>query len=129
MSRALVCIVALALAPSTLGCSKNPKHELQGKWVGDRVEQFPAAQASRAEGWVAGTSFAFKGSHVTIAVPAESPREGTFEVSKVKDGTMTLAFVRPDASRDTAEFRLEADGHLRWQLGDGRSILLRKAEN
>ena len=39
-----------------------------------------------------------------------------------RDGTMTLAFVRPDHAKDSADFRLEKDGRLRWQLGDGRSV-------
>ncbi len=129
MHRPLAWLVALALVPSTLACSTSPKRQLQGKWVGERVEHFSPAQATRAAGWVIGTSFEFEGSRVSIAIPAETPREGTFEVMKVTEGTLSLAFLRSDGVRETADFRIEDDGHLRWQLGDGRSVLLRKSTN
>jgi len=120
-------LVALSIA--LVGCSKDPKQQLQGTWVGDAVENFSGPQAERAEGWATGASFEFKGSRVTVAIPAESPREGAFEVSQAKDGAFAVAFVRPDGSRESANFSLGEDGRLRWHLGDGRRVLLRKATN
>jgi len=127
MTRLSPWLVALALA--LVGCGKDPKKQLQGKWVGDAVENFSGPQAERAEGWATGASFEFKGSRVTVAIPAESPREGAFEVSQAKDSAFTVAFVRPDGSRDSADFSLGEDGRLRWQLGDGRRVVLRKAHD
>ncbi len=114
-----------------LACSNNPQTQLQGKWVGDSVEKFSQVERASAEPWVSGTSFEFTGSRVSIAIPAETPREGTFKVTKLTEGTLSLAFLRPgpDGVRDNADFRIEQDGRLRWQLGDGRSVLLRKAPN
>jgi hypothetical protein len=129
MTRAPFWLVALALAPLTVACSKSPKQALQGKWVGERVEHFSAAQGARAEGWVAATTFEFKGSQVSIAIPAETPREGTFVVKRAAEGNLSLAFTRADGGRDEAEFRVEEDGKLRWQLGDGRSVLFRKVND
>ena len=129
MSRFLQRAVVLGLPSLLLACSNNPKNQLQGKWVGDSVENFSQVERVSAEPWVSGTSFEFTGSRVSIAIPAETPREGKFEVTKLTEGTLSLAFVRPDKVRDNADFRIEQDGRLRWQLGDGRSVLLRKVAN
>lgn len=119
--------VVLASATLLAACSKDPKKQLEGRWVGERVEHFSSAQKSRAEGWASGASFEFKGSKVTVTVPAESPREGTYQITRADERSLELAFLRPGGERDRAEFQLEGSDHLRWQLGDGRSILFRKA--
>lgn len=129
MARLRPWFVALLLAPSLLACSKDPKKQLQGKWVGESVENFSGPQAERAEGWATGASFEFKGSRVTVTIPAESPREGGFEVTSATNGAMKLAFVREDGSKDSADFAVGEDGRLRWQLGDGRRVVLRKARD
>lgn len=116
----------LALVLS-VGCNGGgPKQRLQGKWVGERVDNFSTSQSGRAAGWVSATSFEFKGSRVVISIPAESPREGTFEVAKAAADELTLTFLRPEGGRDDVAFRFEPDGRLRWQLGDGRSVVMRR---
>jgi hypothetical protein len=129
MLRKTASLALLACAPWLAACAKDPRKQLEGRWVGDKVEQFSPAQAARAEGWASGTSFEFKGSKVTVSVPAESPREGSYKVTRATEGALELAFLRPDGSSDTAEFRIEDGERLRWQLGDGRSILLRKSRD
>ncbi len=119
--------IALVLAaPTFLGCESTPKQRLQGKWVGERADNFSTTQAGRASGWVGGTTFEFKGSRVVITIPTETPREGTFEVAKAAADELTLTFLRSEGGRDQVAFRFEPDGRLRWEIGDGRSIVMRK---
>ncbi|MBM4357394.1 MAG: hypothetical protein FJ096_04715 [Deltaproteobacteria bacterium] len=128
MTRFIASLALLACAPSLAACSQDPRKQLEGRWVGEKVEHFSSVQAARADGWAAGTSFEFRGSKVTVSVPAESPREGSYQITRVKEGALELAFLGPDGARDKAEFQREGE-RLRWQLGDGRSILLRRAHD
>lgn len=122
--------VALTLAlPLLTGCETPMKERLSGTWVGVEVADFPAAQAPGALGWVKGTSIAFQGSQVTVTIPAESPRTGTYQIAQSGEQHVVLAFRRPEGSVDEVAFQLEGDEdepRLRWLLGDGRSIVLAK---
>ncbi len=130
MARRLAAPIALVLAsPAFLGCATTPKQRLQGKWVGERADNFSTTQAGRVSGWVGGTTFEFKGSRVVISIPAETPREGTFEVAKVVQDELTLSFLRSEGGHDQVAFRFEPDGRLRWQIGDGRSVVMRKVSD
>jgi hypothetical protein len=118
---------ALALtAFVSAGCKTTPKDRLEGKWVGERVDNFGASQAQRALGWASGMSFEFKGSRVTVSVPAESPRQGTYEITQATEDQMVVTFLRAHGVKDAVTFQLEAPDRLRWMVGDGRSIVLRK---
>jgi hypothetical protein len=120
--------LVLAMAIPTLGgCKTTPKERLEGKWVGERADNFRPNQADRANGWVAGASFEFKGSRVTVSIPAESPRQGTFKIATASEHELQVTFLRPQGAEDRATFLFEGDDRMRWVLGDGRSILLRKA--
>ncbi|MBI4954058.1 MAG: hypothetical protein HY908_18690 [Myxococcales bacterium] len=123
----------LWLAPTLLfaviGCKGSPKDRIQGRWIGERVDSFHGAQAGRASGWATGASFEFKGSRVKISIPAESPREGTYQIAKASAEELTVNFLRQNGDVDTATFRFEGDDRLRWNLGDGRSVVLRRAGN
>lgn len=119
-------VLVLTLAGLT-ACEKTPKERLEGRWVGEAVENFPAAQVSRAQGWVAGTSFEFQGSRVVVTIPAESPREGTYQLAQAGEDQLLVTFLRPQGMQDQVAFAFEGEDRLRWMLGDGRSIVLRKA--
>ena len=119
-------VIAVAL-PVAAGCASGPKDRLQGKWVGESVDQFAPEQAPRAQGWANGTSFEFRGARVTITIPAESPREGTFQVAAQSGDELTVTFLRDQGVTDSAAFRFEGD-RLRWLLGDGRSVLLKRVD-
>jgi hypothetical protein len=108
------------------GCDDTPKERLEGRWIGERVDSFHPAQAPRAAGWATGLSFTFKGSRVTVAIPAESPRRGTYKIAQATKDELRLRFLRPTGAADEATFRFEGEDQLRWMLGDGRSIVLRK---
>jgi hypothetical protein len=122
--------LALALAlPAVAGCEKTPKDRLQGRWLGEGIENVPEAQVPKAVGWVKGTAFEFAGSKVTVTIPAESPRSGQFKVAKVEGDMMTVSFLREEGGRDEADFRLVGEDTLRWGIGQGREVVLVREKN
>jgi hypothetical protein len=123
---------ALALAislPAAAGCEKSPKDRLQGRWLGDSIENVPATQLQKATGWVRGTAMEFQGSKVTVTIPAETPRTGTFKVARAEGDTLLVSFLREEGGRDEAELQLVNDQTLRWRIGTGREIVMLKAKN
>ncbi len=123
---------ALALAltlPAAAGCEKSPKDRLQGRWLGESIENVPVSQLQKATGWVKGTAVEFAGNKVTVTIPAETPRTGTFTVTRKDDQTMLVSFKRDEGGRDEAEMALVGDGVLKWRVGDGREIVMLKARN
>jgi hypothetical protein len=123
---------ALALAimlPAAAGCDKSPKDRLQGRWLGDSIENVPSAQLQKATGWVKGTAIEFQGNKVTVTIPAETPRTGTFKVAKAEGDTLLVSFLREEGGRDEAEMQLVNDQTLRWRIGTGREIVMLKARN
>ncbi len=120
--------VAMAL-PVVTGCEKTPKDKLQGRWLGEGLENVPEAQSAKALGWVKGTAFEFSGGKVTVTIPAESPRTGTFRIGKVEGDRVSLSFLREEGGKDEAIFRFVGENSLRWELGAGREVLLTRAAN
>ncbi|KYF65204.1 hypothetical protein BE11_01360 [Sorangium cellulosum] len=122
--------LALAMALTAVaGCSKTPRDRLQGRWYGESIDNAPVEQLTKATGWVKGTAIEFNGSKVTVTVPAETPRSGTFKVTKAEGDQVTVAFLRPEGGLDQADFRFATDHSLRWEIGDGRAIVMAKAKN
>lgn len=111
----------------TVGCETSPKDRLQGRWVGERVEHFAAEQARRAAGWARGATFEFRGNRVTVGIPTERPRQGTYRIASVSADELQISFLRPHGAKDEATFRFEGEDVLRWELGDGRAVVLRRA--
>lgn len=123
---------ALALAitlPVVAGCEKSPKDKLQGRWLGESIENVPSAQLTKTSGWVKGTAIEFQGNKVTVTIPAETPRTGTFKVAKAANDGLLVSFVRDEGGHDEAEMKLVGDQTLRWNIGDGREIVMLKAKN
>src|SRR3954452_23712996 len=103
---------ALALAitlPAAAGCEKSPKDCLQGRWLGESIENVPAAQTAKATGWVKGTAIEFAGNKVTVTIPAETPRTGTFKVNRTAGDRLLVSFLREEGGRDEAEMQLVGD--------------------
>ncbi|WP_437621877.1 hypothetical protein [Sorangium sp. So ce1151] len=122
--------LALSMALTAVaGCSKTPRDRLQGRWYGDAIENAPVDQLTKATGWVKGTAIEFNGSKVTVTLPAETPRSGTFKVTKSDGDQVTVAFLRPEGGLDEAQFRFATDQALHWDIGAGRAIVLAKAKN
>jgi hypothetical protein len=118
------CLAMLLLA----GCGKTPKDRLQGKWLGDGIENIPPSQLAKATGWVKGTAIEFSGSKVTVTIPAETPRTGTFRVAKADGDRVTLTFLREEGGKDEATFRLADERTLRWIVASGAEIILTRTQ-
>jgi hypothetical protein len=107
------------------GCGRSPEEKLAGKWVGDRIDNVSADQVARATGWVKGTTFEFAGDMLTVTLPAEPARKGTFKVSRVEGDKMVLLVARSDAqAHDEATLTLHGDKTMSWDIGHGREVLL-----
>lgn len=122
---------AALLAPIVLGlfsfgCGKSPRDKLQGTWVGESVQKVHPSQAERAQGWVKGTRVEFAGNKVTVAIPTESARSGTYRVAKVEGDEMDMVFKRPEGGEDTTRMRVGKDGKLVWALGGGTELVMTK---
>jgi len=122
-------LALILVVPAIASCSKTPKDRLQGRWLGESIENVPAAQVAKATGWVKGTALEFSGTKVTVMIPAESPRTGTFRVTEAEGDKMVVSFLREEGGRDEAEFAIVGEQQLRWRIGDGREIVLVKAAN
>lgn len=120
-------VLPLLLSTTALtSCSKSPRDRLQGKWVGESVAEVHPSQAAQALGWAKGTVLEFAGNKVTVAVPAETPRTGTFKVEKVEGDKLDLVLRRSGGGEDRTRVSLSEDGKLLWSLGGGVQLLLRR---
>jgi hypothetical protein len=108
------------------GCGHPVQRSLEGRWLGEAVENFQDSQLAAATGWARGLSFEFAGSNVTVAVPAEEARTGRYQVSSVHEADVRLAFTTKEGKTTTALFKLDNDHSIRWMLGEGRSVVLRR---
>lgn len=127
--KSALALIAVTTLPLTMGCQKTPRDKLQGRWLGEGVENLPAAQVAKATGWVKGTAIEFAGNKVTVTVPAETPRTGTFKVQRVEGEKVIVAFHRDEGGTDESSFRIVNENTLRWDIGNGREIVLLKAQN
>ncbi|MFO0593189.1 MAG: hypothetical protein U0441_36940 [Polyangiaceae bacterium] len=128
-AKTALALIAVTTLPLTMGCQKTPRDKLQGRWLGEGVENFPAQQVPKATGWVKGTAIEFAGNKVTVTVPAETPRTGTFKVAKVEGEKIIVAFNRDEGGSDEGAFRLVNENTLHWDLGGGREVVMLKARN
>ena len=124
---ALLKTAALVLLP--LGCKHTPRERLQGRWLGETIERVPVDQMQKATDWVRGMAIEFTGGKVTVSVPAETPRSGTFRVARAEGDELVVNFLRSEGQQDEAVFRFLDESRIAWQLGDGRRVVLRKSRN
>ncbi len=124
---------ALALAitlPAAAGCEKSPKDRLQGRWLGESVENVPVSELQKATGWVKGTALELNGNKVTVTIPAEPPRSGTFKVARVEGDHVWMTFQRDDGGgREEVQLRLVGERSMRLNVGGGREIVMLRARN
>ena len=119
-------LAPIVLAFFSSGCGKSPRDRLQGTWVGESVQKVHPSQADRAQGWVKGTRVEFAGNKVTVAIPTESARSGTYRVAKVEGDEMDMVFKRPEGGEDKTHMTLNKDGKLVWALGGGTELVMTK---
>jgi len=108
------------------GCGHPVNNKLEGRWVGDSVENFDDGQVAVATGWAKGTSFEFSGSTLTVAIPAEEPRSGEYKVASVRENDVEIAVKRKDGASDKVRLKLDSEHSIRWILRDERAIVLRR---
>jgi hypothetical protein len=121
--------LALTMLFLAVGCGRAPEDKIAGKWIGERIDNVSADQVARATGWVKGTSMEFSGDKLTVTIPAEPARKGTFKVAKLEGDKMVLSVARSDGpGRDEATLTLMDDKTMRWDIGQGREILLVRAK-
>ncbi len=124
--RALTLVAILKMSLISTGCGHPVQRSLEGRWLGDSVENFDDSQLAAATGWARGLSFEFAGSNVTVAVPAEEPRTGRYQVSSVHESDVRLGVTSKEGKTSTVALKLDGDHAMRWMLGQGRSVVLRR---
>ena len=117
-------LAPIVLSFLSLGCGKSPRDQLQGTWVGESVQKVHPSQGDRAQGWVKGTRVEFAGNKVTVAIPTESARSGTYRLAKVEGEEMDMVFKRPEGGEDKTHMSLNKDGKLVWTLGGGVEVVV-----
>jgi len=110
------------------GCGNPVQRKLEGRWLGESVENFDAKEVAAATGWARGLSLEFSGTRLTVAVPAEEPRTGKYKVASVRENDVELAVTRLDGAVDTANLKLDDERSLRFMIGDTRAIVLRREQ-
>jgi len=118
----------LLLVGAIGGCGHPMQKKLEGRWLGDSVENFDDDVVASATGWAKGASMEFAGSSVTVTIPAEEPRSGKYKVVSVHEGDIELAIVRRDGAIDKVRFKLDDERSMRWVLDDGRAVVLRREQ-
>jgi hypothetical protein len=110
-----------------LGCDHPVQRRLEGRWLGESVENVELSKLANATGWVKGTAFEFERDAVTIAIPGELPRSAPYKVLRADHGRVTIQMQRGNGAVDVARFTLDDDHLLRWHLTGGRAVVLRRA--
>lgn len=111
-----------------VGCGHPIKRQLEGRWFGDSIENVEPSQLAAATGWTRGTSFEFSGDQITVVVPAEEPRTGSYEVAAARAGDVTLDVRRADGADYKLELRMDGEHSLRWLLPEGKAVVMRRAD-
>jgi len=110
----------------SVACSHPAERALQGVWQGVGVENFDEEELASATGWARGTQFEFVGTRLTVTVPAENPRRGTYRLAGIQDRRVTLAVLGADGEQSEMELIVDDEETLRWVLGEGRTLLLKR---
>jgi hypothetical protein len=118
--------VGLLLGVAASSCGHPVQRKLEGRWIGEGVENFDDSAAAVATGWAKGTSFEFAGSTLTVAIPAEEPRSGSYKVVGVHQNDVHLAVLGSKGTKDSLRLKLDDDRSIRWMLGSGRTLLMRR---
>jgi hypothetical protein len=83
----------------------------------------------RATAWVKATTLEFVGDKLTVTIPTEPARKGTFTIAKVDGDKVVLSVRRKDSpTRDETTFMLQGEKTLRWDIGQSREITLVRAQ-
>jgi hypothetical protein len=109
-------------------CGHPAERALAGRWFGESVERFDPGEVAMATGWARGASMEFSGDVITVAIPAEDPRKGHYEIASAHDTELVLAIRDDQGKTEKARFSLDGDHYLKWHLDDHRSVVLRREQ-
>jgi len=126
MSCHLPSAAALLALLLPVACAHPAERALEGRWRGNSVENFDEAQMAAATGWARGTELSFRGHRVTIAVPAEEPRTGSYALEGIDDRKVTLSVLGADGEQSSMQLIVDDETTLRWVLAEGRTILMKR---
>lgn len=126
--RGLILAAVLMSSVALPGCGNAVQRKLEGRWLGESVENFDSKDMAAATGWARGLSLEFSGSRLTVAIPAEEPRVGKYKVASVHENDVQLAVTRADGAVDSASFKLDDERSLRFMVGDNRAVVLRREQ-
>lgn len=107
-------------------CGHPVQRTLEGRWMGESVENFEDEDVAAASGWARGTSFEFAGTELTVAIPAEEPRSATYRVVGVHQKRVRLAVVDRQGQTDELRLILDDESSLRWLIDERRAVVLRR---
>jgi hypothetical protein len=120
--------ISLGIFVLVTGCGHPVRRALAGRWFGESVESFDPADVAAATGWARGASMEFSDDVITVAIPAEDPRKGRYDVVSAHEADIVLA-VRDDKGRsENARFTLDGDHYLKWHVDEQRSVILRREQ-
>ena len=91
------------------------------------MENVDQSFLAAATGWAKGTSFEFTGDRLTVIIPAEEPRSGTYAIGSVRDNHVAIQAKRGDGTLDPVELRVDDEQSLEWMLPSGATVRMRKA--
>jgi len=106
-------------------CAHPVQRTLEGRWMGEAIENFDDEVMAAASGWARGTSLEFSGSELTVAIPAEEPRSARYKVVGVHQKKVRLA-IQAGAKLEELRLVLDDERSLRWMLDDNRAVLMRR---
>ena len=121
--RAMRMLVVTTLIGLTLGGCGNKAAKLQGTWVGEKTEGFAADVDAPSVTAAKAMKVTFAGESLTVTA-ASGAQTSAFKVQKEDKGWYTLVGVAPAAWEET--FVQSADGSLKWSVGKGRFVILKK---
>lgn len=121
-------LLAVAVVGSLWGCAHPAERALQGRWHGESVENFDQEAVAAATGWARGTTFVFDGNRLKVSVPAEKPRSGVYRLAAIEDRQVSLTVLDTTGEETQLDLIVDDDKSLRWVLGEGRTLVLKRQE-
>ena len=115
-----------ALGPALAGSGHPVQRQLEGRWSGDGVEQFAEHLVAPATAWVRGTRFSFDANTVSVTIPPDTTRRGTYSVTRVNGRDVQLAVERGDGKKDSLHLKLDSEHTVRWILDEDRAVVLKR---
>jgi hypothetical protein len=109
-----------------LACRSSSAAKLEGRWLGDGFESLDGSVSAARAGWAKGTSLTFSDSRISVQLPGERSRHGSYEIVSDRDGELELTITGHDGHVDRAELTIETEALLRWHLTPVHTLVMRR---